>query len=162
MSANPTSIIYPFEADGITYTAKGTQYVNKESSFDIVSEYVVAPKYKTGDNVTLNVTLSKHGAEQLNRQDKEILFGEDEWSIASHTPAPELPFDWSTVKPGMAFETPFQGVCHFIARHPLYEDVIFLAHNLKSKSGFNNVSSFCIDNLKRAPEHDIKPDANSK
>ena len=127
---------FPFvDSDGQTYRENGIFYDNDTSEFDLIAPWEdepSKPKYKAGDILTIEVTLTENEAIVLNATQGAFAFSILHHKIISHKPAPEPEFDWSTVKAGMAFKSKMTGKIYWYVG-PRTSDSYILANNSDPK-----------------------------
>lgn len=98
-------------------------------------------QYKKGDRITIEII----DPTPLNNHPIPAHL----YKIINHEPSP---FDWSTVKAGMAFKFP-QGVYWYVGADLKDKECGVFAINAE----WDRFSSFCMGNAPRCPERDIHP-----
>ena len=149
---------YPFKGDNKNcYKENGRVWRYTEDEIDLIALWEgepATPMYKAGDKVEIEVVLGDYEAEQLNDGDDDLGIGaRTKWSVVSHTPAPEPKFDWSTAKVGMAFIEKMTGrKCWYSGKSYTVGDMVVVGFDING----GKYESHFIDNLTRAPEHDME------
>lgn len=97
-------------------------------------------RYKEGDKLLFKIKETDQIPPILKIGD--VIFGLE---LLEHTQAP---FDWSTVRPGMAFRLGIH-ILHYIGPDLDNDDYVILKGNV-------SFGSIAMEGLTRAPEHDIE------
>ena len=132
--------------NGICYRSNG-RWAMSDSELDLISEWIDEPKYKAGDRVVIELTRAQ--AEVWNKYTPGF-------NVVSHTPAPEPEFDWTTVKAGMAFESPSFGLLHYVGFSATkYGGTHVFATGYAGAKDFVSFSKPKLSNITRSPENDV-------